>query len=217
MLTNALGEIEVLGLAAAIEAADVAVKAANVRLIGYETTDGAGMVTVKVEGQVSSVSAAVAAAAAAAARVSTVFATSVIPRPSPQLGDVVLSPLTVGLGAPTSVDRPGSGAAAPTPPEEAPTEPERGEPEPGPGDADQDGAGPERGEPAQDGAGQDGAGSEQAGDEGSGGAPDGARGGARQKDAPSATGTGRANRPSGRRASVGGDGPSTEKERQKEG
>ena len=212
MLTNALGEIEVLGLAAAIEAADVAVKAANVRLIGYETTDGAGMVTVKVEGQVSSVSAAVAAAAAAAARVSTVFATSVIPRPSPQLGDVVLSPLTVGLGAPTSVDRPAPGAAAPTPPEEAPTEPE-----PGPGDADQDGAGPERGEPAQDGAGQDGDGSEQAGDEGSGGAPDGARGGARQKDAPSATGTGRANLPSGRRASVGGDGPSTEKERQKEG
>ncbi|WP_315334944.1 BMC domain-containing protein, partial [Propionibacterium acidifaciens] len=116
MLTNALGEIEVLGLAAAIEAADVAVKAANVRLIGYETTDGAGMVTVKVEGQVSSVSAAVAAAAAAAARVSTVFATSVIPRPDPQLGDVVLSPLTVGLGAPTSADRPGHGAAVPTPP-----------------------------------------------------------------------------------------------------
>ena len=73
MLTNALGEIEVLGLAAAIEAADVAVKAANVRLIGYETTDGAGMVTVKVEGQVSSVSAAVAAAAAAAAPVRTVL------------------------------------------------------------------------------------------------------------------------------------------------
>lgn len=190
MLTNALGEIEVLGLAAAIEAADVAVKAANVRLIGYETTDGAGMVTVKVEGQVSSVSAAVAAAAAAAARVSTVFATSVIPRPDPQLGDVVLSPLTVGLGAPTSADRPGHGAAVPTPPEEAPAEPE-----PGQGDADQDGAGSERGEPAQDGA----------------------RGGARQKDAPSTIGTGRANRPSGRRASVGGDGPSTEKERQKEG
>lgn len=205
MLTNALGEIEVLGLAAAIEAADVAVKAANVRLIGYETTDGAGMVTVKVEGQVSSVSAAVAAAAAAAARVSTVFATSVIPRPDPQLGDVVLSPLTVGLGAPTSADRPGHGAAVPTPPEEAPAEPE-----PGQGDADQDGAGSERGEPAPDGA-------EQAGDEGSGCAPDGARGGARQKDAPSTIGTGRANRPSGRRASVGGDGPSTEKERQKEG
>lgn len=180
-------------------------KAANVRLIGYETTDGAGMVTVKVEGQVSSVSAAVAAAAAAAARVSTVFATSVIPRPDPQLGDVVLSPLTVGLGAPTSADRPGHGAAVPTPPEEAPAEPE-----PGQGDADQDGAGSERGEPAQDGA-------EQAGDEGSGCAPDGARGGARQKDAPSTIGTGRANRPSGRRASVGGDGPSTEKERQKEG
>ncbi|RLP10945.1 BMC domain-containing protein [Propionibacterium australiense] len=111
MLTNALGEIEVLGLPAAIEAADVAVKAADVRLIGYETTDGAGMVTVKIEGQVSSVQSAIAAARAAAARVSTVFAVSVIPRPNPQLGGVVLSPATVGLGAPTSVDQAAKQAA----------------------------------------------------------------------------------------------------------
>lgn len=105
MLTNALGEIEVLGLPAAIEAADVAVKSADVRLIGYETTDGAGMVTVKIEGQVSSVQSAIAAARTAAAQVSKVFAVSVIPRPNTQLGGVVLSPATVGLGAPTSVDQ----------------------------------------------------------------------------------------------------------------
>lgn len=111
MLTNALGQIEVLGLPAAIEAADVAVKAANVRLIGYETTDGAGMVTVKIEGQVSSVQSAVAAARAAASQVTRVFATSVIPRPNAQLGDVVLAPATVGLGAPTSVDAAARAAA----------------------------------------------------------------------------------------------------------
>jgi len=111
MLTNALGEIEVLGLPAAIEAADVAVKSADVRLIGYETTDGAGMVTVKIEGQVSSVQSAIAAARSAAAQVSKVFAVSVIPRPNTQLGGVVLSPATVGLGAPTSVDQAAKQAA----------------------------------------------------------------------------------------------------------
>lgn len=97
MLSHALGTIEVLGLPAAVEAADVACKSADVHLIGYETTDGMGMVTVKVEGQVSAVTSAVAAARAAASRVTRVFATSVIPRPSGQLGSVVLTSVTVGL------------------------------------------------------------------------------------------------------------------------
>ncbi|MDN5961312.1 MAG: BMC domain-containing protein, partial [Propionibacterium sp.] len=65
-LTQALGTIEVLGLPAAITAADVACKAADVRLVGYETTDGMGMVTVKITGQVSAVQSAIAAARAAA-------------------------------------------------------------------------------------------------------------------------------------------------------
>ena len=62
-----LGTIEVVGLPAAIEAADVALKAANVELIGYETTDGMGMVAVKVVGQIGAVKAAMAAAEVAAA------------------------------------------------------------------------------------------------------------------------------------------------------
>ena len=90
-----LGTIEVLGLPAAVEAADVALKAADVKLIGYETTDGMGMVAVKIEGQVSAVQSAVAAARAASSRVSKVFATSVIPRPSAQLEPVVLTDGTV--------------------------------------------------------------------------------------------------------------------------
>jgi ethanolamine utilization protein EutM len=92
-----LGTIEVLGLPAAVEAADVALKTADVKLIGYETTDGMGMVAVKIEGQVSAVQAAVAAASAAAARVSKVFATSIIARPSDQLEPVVFTAQTVGL------------------------------------------------------------------------------------------------------------------------
>jgi len=95
-----LGTIEVLGLPAAVEAADVALKTADVKLIGYETTDGMGMVAVKIEGQVSAVQAAVAAASAAAARVSKVFATSIIARPSDQLEPVVFTAETVGLAKP---------------------------------------------------------------------------------------------------------------------
>jgi microcompartment protein CcmL/EutN len=97
MPTLSLGTIEVLGLPAAVEAADVALKTADVSLIGYETTDGMGMVAVKIEGQVSAVQSAVSAACAAASRISKVFATSVIPRPSDQLAPVVLTDVTVGL------------------------------------------------------------------------------------------------------------------------
>lgn len=100
MSNLSLGTIEVLGLPAAVEAADVALKTANVKLIGYETTDGMGMVAVKIEGQVSAVISAVAAARAAAERITKVFAVSVIARPSAQLSPVVLTDLTVGLDKP---------------------------------------------------------------------------------------------------------------------
>ncbi|MDF2875981.1 MAG: microcompartment protein, partial [Sporomusa sp.] len=43
-MVNALGLMEVVGLAAGLEAADAAIKAANVTLIGYELTKGGGMV-----------------------------------------------------------------------------------------------------------------------------------------------------------------------------
>ena len=43
----AIGMIETVGLAAAIEAADVCVKSANVNLIGYELSRGNGMAVVK--------------------------------------------------------------------------------------------------------------------------------------------------------------------------
>ena len=80
MRGDALGLIEVVGLAAACEAADAAVKTANVELLGLEPS-GQGMVTVKIAGNVGAVTAAVEAACAAAGRLSRVYASRVIARP----------------------------------------------------------------------------------------------------------------------------------------
>ena len=97
-MKQALGLIETIGLAAAVEAADAAVKSANVHLIGYELTRGDGMVTVKVEGDVGAVKAAVSAAAGAAGNVNQVYSTRVIPRPSQGTDAMVFTSDTVGLG-----------------------------------------------------------------------------------------------------------------------
>ncbi len=72
--------VECRGLVAMIEAADAMVKAANVRLVGYEKVD-AGLVTAIVRGDVAAVRAAVDAGAAAARKVGEVVSTHVIPRP----------------------------------------------------------------------------------------------------------------------------------------
>lgn len=95
-MTQALGLIEVVGLATAIEAADAGVKAANVTLLGYELARGGGMVTVKVSGDVGAVKAAVDAAAAAAAKVGVVVSKHVIPRPHPGIEPLVCSAELVG-------------------------------------------------------------------------------------------------------------------------
>ena len=67
-MKEALGMIETKGLVGAIEAADAAVKAADVVLVGKECI-GSGLVTVMVRGDVGAVKAAVDAGAAAAKRV----------------------------------------------------------------------------------------------------------------------------------------------------
>ena len=89
MMISSLGLIEVVGLVGAIEAADTAVKAANVRVIDYELTKGGGMVTVKIEGEVSAVKAAVDAAVMAAERLTTVVSQLVIARPSEEVAKMV--------------------------------------------------------------------------------------------------------------------------------
>jgi len=80
MVGEALGMVETRGLVPAIEAADAMVKAANVKLIGYEKI-GSGLVTVMVRGDVGATKAATDAGAAAARKVGEVVAVHVIPRP----------------------------------------------------------------------------------------------------------------------------------------
>uniref|UniRef100_A0A7C4L045 BMC domain-containing protein n=1 Tax=Bellilinea caldifistulae TaxID=360411 RepID=A0A7C4L045_9CHLR len=87
-MNKALGLIETIGLVAAIEAADAAVKAANVVLLGYDSAR-AGKITIKLAGDVGAVQAAVAAGVAAASRVGTVFGSLVIPRPHEEIDPLI--------------------------------------------------------------------------------------------------------------------------------
>lgn len=80
MSGEALGLIETKGFVGAVEAADAMVKAANVKLVGYEKI-GAGLITVLVRGDVGATKAATDAGAAAAGRVGELISVHVIPRP----------------------------------------------------------------------------------------------------------------------------------------
>jgi len=80
--------IETKGLVGAIEAADSAVKAAAVKLIGYKKVTG-GLVMIAVTGEVAAVQAAIDAGSAAAARVGEVISQHVIPRPQVEFGIVI--------------------------------------------------------------------------------------------------------------------------------
>lgn len=94
---EALGIIEVIGMAAAIEAADTCVKSANVELIGYELTKGSGLVTIKIKGNVGSVKAAIEAAKISSSKVNKVYASVVIPRPAKSLESIIESNMTIGI------------------------------------------------------------------------------------------------------------------------
>lgn len=85
---EALGMVETRGLTAMVEASDAMVKAANVKLIGYEKI-GSGLVTALVRGDVAAVRAAVDAGAAAARKIGELVAVHVIPRPHKDLDDVL--------------------------------------------------------------------------------------------------------------------------------
>ncbi len=88
MLEYALGMVETRGLIGSIEAADVMVKTANVRVLNTEYLKN-GFVTIKIIGEVAAVKAAVDAASAAAARVGQVIATHVIPRPAEEVEPII--------------------------------------------------------------------------------------------------------------------------------
>ena len=84
MAQEAIGLIETKGLCALIEAADSALKAANVTMTGYEAV-GSGYVCGFFRGDVAAVKAAIDAAAEAAGKVGEVIAVHVIPRPHDDL------------------------------------------------------------------------------------------------------------------------------------
>jgi len=77
---EALGMIETRGLVACVEAADAAVKAANVKLVAYEKI-GSGLVTILFRGEVAACRASCDAGAAAAQRVGELVSVHVIPQP----------------------------------------------------------------------------------------------------------------------------------------
>ena len=99
---DALGLIETRGFIGGIEAADAALKSADVTLVGTQKAD-AGLVTVMLRGDVASVKAAVEAGSAAARRVGELVAGHVIARPDGQVW-----PLTAPKAKPAA----SAGAAA---------------------------------------------------------------------------------------------------------
>lgn len=89
-MKDAFGFIETVGKAAAIEAMDTAVKAADVELAGLENSRGGGCMTVKITGEISAVKAAVEAAVTAVqAMGGTVFAHNIIAKASDELENML--------------------------------------------------------------------------------------------------------------------------------
>lgn len=84
----ALGMVETKGIAAATEAADAMVKAANVKLVS-QVQVGGGLVAVFIRGEVGAVKAATDAGAVAAGKVGDVVSVHVIARPHDDLSEVM--------------------------------------------------------------------------------------------------------------------------------
>jgi ethanolamine utilization protein EutM len=91
MALEALGMVETKGLTSLIEASDAMMKAADVKMLGWDRV-GAGLVTSFVAGDVAAVKAAVDAGAAAAGKVGQVVGVHIIPRPHDELDAVVPKP-----------------------------------------------------------------------------------------------------------------------------
>ena len=81
---ESLGFIEVKGWVTAVEAADAALKTADVTLLGGNNP-GAGLFTVIFQGEIGSVKTAVEAGAASAKRIGEVVSVNIIARPDPEV------------------------------------------------------------------------------------------------------------------------------------
>ncbi|WBW94907.1 BMC domain-containing protein [Oceanirhabdus sp. W0125-5] len=84
MNRSALGLVETYGYIGAVEALDVALKSANVKLLGCEYVKG-GIVTIKITGDVAAVKSAVEGASIAAANIGNLISTHVIARVSDEV------------------------------------------------------------------------------------------------------------------------------------
>jgi microcompartment protein CcmL/EutN len=91
MKTTALGLIEVVGYLGAIEAADAALKAANVDLLKLEIVKG-GLVTVMLKGDVGAIEAAVEAGTEAAKKCCTLISSHVIARLDEETNKLLCQP-----------------------------------------------------------------------------------------------------------------------------
>ncbi len=107
---NALGFIEVYGLAAGIEAADAMLKSARVRLLRQHGVHP-GQITLVVEGDLAACRVAVNAGVAAASRLGEVLASHVIGRPDTDTETLILD-LLGGMDQPD--ERPASPTSPPT-------------------------------------------------------------------------------------------------------
>ena len=86
-MKEAIGMVETRSLAAAIEAADSMVKAANVRIMDFQIV-GSGLVSVTVAGDVGAVMAAVESGKDRGAQVAEVVSANVIPRPHDEVDKI---------------------------------------------------------------------------------------------------------------------------------
>jgi len=91
---QALGLIETQGFVAAMEAADSALKAASVSLVGQKRP-GSGLVAIIITGDVAAVKSAVDAGRESASAVGKVVSTQVIARPHPDMDKIILDELTI--------------------------------------------------------------------------------------------------------------------------
>ncbi len=88
MARQAIGLIETRGLVPLVEATDVALKAANVSVVGTRAT-GTGLISVVLTGDVAAIRAATEAGGAAAARVGELVSVEVLTRPHDELEKIM--------------------------------------------------------------------------------------------------------------------------------
>lgn len=107
MNLKALGLIETIGYTTAVSAADAAVKAADVEIIGLEKVIGVSGyvgVTINLSGDVAAVSSAVEAGRKKAEMVGKVISTEVIPRAHSDVNEKLLSEFSLNnLSKPVSI------------------------------------------------------------------------------------------------------------------